>query len=126
MSSQNLGVRRNPRFRPIALFFIIPIAFIILFSFLPSPPVGSFWHDIVLFILLIVVFFEYVYFYHEDAEFLLKKLDAHSEGKPIFDEHFLSYWEPEDALTEFSYIEKIGYIVFPVMIFIVFISEIGR
>ena len=79
-----------------------------------------------LFILLIVVLFEYVYFYHEDAEFLLKKLDAHSEGKPIFDEHFLSYWEPEDALTEFSYIEKIGYIVFPVMIFIVFISEIGR
>ena len=118
------------KIRPIALFVILPIAFIIIYAYSPAfelvrffPSESNFYILGIFFGINILLFM--CYFNKVRSRGRNLKLAKRFYLNKTLDDHFLEDWHPEDATTELSYIEKVAYIAVPIMIFFTVIYEIN-
>ena len=119
--------KKNSRIRPITTFVIMPILFIIFFIYLPSFfSINSIWNTLRLLIIMILIILLIGALYGNITEELYDRFSFWLfDHKPLVDQYFLKNWAPENALTELSCIQKIGYFTIPIVILLTVIYEIG-
>jgi hypothetical protein len=91
----------------------------------PSNSLFGYYGFAMNYIVFVFTLISIIIMFPDSQELIVRFLARIFLRKRLFDDDFLKNREPEDVFAEFSYIEKIGYVMIPVTIFFVTIDAIG-